>query len=384
METSISIGKNDISPLITYVENHKDSFTKRPLCAIDALVLAQVSYLRLDCMVGDFAHDHIPIRSLLKSEFFEYLCEDTFAPENSLLLLYAVCASPRFRDVKMGFHVNVVSKESEEQFSATTFVLPTDECVIGFRGTDSTMIGWKEDLNMTFLFPIPSQTEALKYVNEVADVVNMPIYITGHSKGGNLAAYGYSFASLEIKQRVVNVYNFDGPGFPQDIVQGEQYKQGAEKIIKFMPEASIIGLFLESTTGVNFIKSTGFSLLSHDLFTWQIEGAQFVKGEKLTRNMQRADKKINQWVYELDLEQRQIFVGAMFSIVYALDVKSSDQLAPALIKNRKKVLEILHDMDIDTATCVKESLKCLVGISSFASRSPKEQLDKFASMFSQE
>ena len=41
------------------------------------------------------------------------------------------------------------------------------ECYIAFRGTDLTIAGWKEDLNMSFM-TVPSQKEAVAYTERTA------------------------------------------------------------------------------------------------------------------------------------------------------------------------------------------------------------------------
>ena len=56
---------------------------------------------------------------------------------------------------------------TEEQFSALEIVLGKKESFISFGGTDDTLIGWKEDFNMCFLSPIPAQTDAKAYLEDV-------------------------------------------------------------------------------------------------------------------------------------------------------------------------------------------------------------------------
>ncbi|MBQ4011467.1 MAG: DUF2974 domain-containing protein, partial [Erysipelotrichales bacterium] len=48
--------------------------------------------------------------------------------------------------------------------------------------------------------------------------------VTGHSKGGNLAVYASVFAKEEVKERILDVYSNDGPGFLKPIISSDEYK----------------------------------------------------------------------------------------------------------------------------------------------------------------
>ena len=112
------------------------------------------------------AHDRactvrgIALHELLRAEDFDEMFGSTWDVQGSRDLLFAVCASPRFRCARLTDFRFKTDKVSEEQFAAMTFRLPDGTSYVAFRGTDSTVVGWKEDFNMTFLSPVPAQEEA--------------------------------------------------------------------------------------------------------------------------------------------------------------------------------------------------------------------------------
>lgn len=354
------------SPLVDYVKTNMETFETDELNEVDALVFALLSYLRLEKYVPEFesVDQWVKIRTLYRLEEFEQLTDKNNFQEPDKELLCWVCASPRFRDIEINFHTDKYNVEKQEQFSATTFRLPKGEIVLGFRGTDSTIIGWKEDFNMTFLFPVPSQKSALKYVERVAELTgDEPIYLVGHSKGGSLASYGYAFASREIKDRVKLVYNLDGPGFPKDIGSDTDFIKDEAKIIKIMPEGSIVGVLLENINNVTVIKSYHISMLQHFPYSWNIVGKEFVRCDNPTLSVTTAEKTINQWVYQWEPEKRKTFIETIFEVISSIDAEHITELIPQLVKNRNNALETLKNIDDETAECIKEIMNNLVQLS---------------------
>lgn len=153
-------------------------------------------------------------------------------------------------------YINKIDSESEKQFSAITILMPDDTIYISFRGTDNTLIGWKEDFNMTFQTKVPSQLDAVQYVKQIAKKYKNLIRIGGHSKGGNLAVYAASFCSKTIQERIINVYNNDGPGFHEDVINNIEYKKMLPKVHTYVPQSSIIGRLLYHEENYTVVQST--------------------------------------------------------------------------------------------------------------------------------
>lgn len=162
----------------------------------------------------------VPLRDLLRAENFPTMFTG-LNPEKIKRNLFALAASPRFREVEVGLYLSKFDEALETQFAAMTFVYRDLFAFVGFRGTDESITGWKEDFNMAYAEPVPAQDQALRYLNEVATLVPQPLIIGGHSKGGNLAEYASLRAPAVVQDRIVCVYNLDGPGFKNNMAAHE-------------------------------------------------------------------------------------------------------------------------------------------------------------------
>ena len=158
-----------------------------PLCDVDAVVLSRLSYLPLDGLVPpDGATVGALMRQLLTSKPPLLLPEDgRFIP--------ALAASQRFCEMRIMDYVNQIDLESQTQFAAITVALGDGRHFVAFRGTDGTLVGWKEDFNMAFTCPVPAQRLAAHYAASAMLRFPGEFLLGGHSKGGNLAVYAAAF-----------------------------------------------------------------------------------------------------------------------------------------------------------------------------------------------
>lgn len=355
--------------LLEYIELTLETWDKSPFNEIDALILSQLTYLNVDRLVPDLQEDKpwVPLSFLYKAEEFEHMVTQTLTPQLNIQLLQLLCASPRFRDIKLNFQSNKYDKDTEEQFSALSFQLTENLSVVAYRGTDLTVTGWKEDFNMFFISPVPSQLSAVAYLEEVAPKLTGDIYLTGHSKGGNLAVYSSAFCENTLHHRIKLVYNLDGPGFPTDILECSDYIQDHEKVIKIVPEGSMIGILFENAKDPIIIKSHNLSFLQHDPFSWKCDTHHFIKSPKFTNHIQHLDKTLNQWVYELDISQRKTLVDTLFTVISSMNIETIDEFSSFITSEKEMVLKTLKEIDPHTSQCIKEMMQRLIEIS-FKSR----------------
>ncbi len=357
--------KQNTITIIEYVRTQMKTFAEHPFNEIDSLIFAQLSYVNLDRVAPFLSEDKpwVPLSAMYKAEEFDALVKLTFNPDWNTPLIAALCASPRYRDVLMNYFVDKYDRETEEQFSAIAFQLPTGEVLVTYRGTDATMIGWKEDLNMMFQSPVPSQLSASAYLEEIATKTEGSLYIAGHSKGGNLAVYSAMHADNDILDRIISVYDLDGPGFPGDSIQMKNYKLVEAKIVKIIPEGSMVGIIFDSIGDVKIVKSTMHSIMQHFPFTWKISGEKFAYTDKLSLNARNLDKTLNTWVNELDFEQRKMLVETIHSIVEATKAEHMQDFAYYALRERDAILNLLKDMDEQTSDCLKEILRRFIKMS---------------------
>jgi len=197
-------------------------------------------------------------------------------PDTISKMLRKLMTSPRFRNMTLNGYTALLDDSIEQQFAALTIDLGNGSIYISFRGTDDTIVGWKEDLNMGFLEEIPSQKQAVEYVARVArQYSDKTIRIGGHSKGGNLAVYSAAKSSGEIQERIVAVHNNDGPGFAWDISETPGHKRIASRIHTILPQTSVVGMLMEHEKRYQVVHSTYDGLYQHDGFSWQVLGTQF-------------------------------------------------------------------------------------------------------------
>lgn len=158
----------------------------------------------------------VPLRDLLRAENFPTMFTG-LNPEKIKRNLFALAASPRFRAVEVGLYLSEFDPAREMQFAAMTFFYRDMFAFVGFRGTDESIVGWKEDFNMAYAMPVPAQDQASRYLAAAAPYLPERIIVGGHSKGGNLAEYAALHAPADVQNRIVRVYNLDGPGFKEDV-----------------------------------------------------------------------------------------------------------------------------------------------------------------------
>lgn len=304
------------STMLTYVREAFDSFAERPLGEVDSIVFAWLSYYRLNAALKRAATwEGIALSELLRAEDFEQMFGTSWDPEASRDLLFAVCASPRFRAARLCGWRYKTNAEEEEQFAAMTFRLPTGATYVAFRGTDSTIVGWKEDLNMAYLCPVPSQVEAAAYLEEALRALDGPVYVGGHSKGGNLAVYAAAQCPVALQGRIVRVFSHDGPGFDDAFLASSGFLALQGRICKTIPKSSVIGLIMDDGSQAEVVESDGVSVFQHNPFLWEVEGNAFKRADGLTASARYLATTIASWMARFTPEERGRFIDTLFGVI---------------------------------------------------------------------
>lgn len=291
------------------------SLSKIPLNEIDALVLSTLSYLDFEGLVKEKVEEGTSLLHIAKAYEKMESTEGKYRVKNDLKLLQAAAATERFGNLKFTFYRNRYDEKKETQFAAVTSILDENTAVIIFRGTDLTLAGWKEDFNMSFMDLVPAQEEAVCYVEEFSKEWKGNFYITGHSKGGNLAVYGAVKCREEIKDRILRIYNQDGPGFSKKFLEQEAYQKILPKIITYVPHSSVVGMIFEHEEQYQVVKSKQFGLLQHDPYTWELEGPAFILMEEITESSKLIDQVLKRWLEEMTIEERGDFVDTIYEIL---------------------------------------------------------------------
>ena len=304
--------------LFGYLGSELRGLGELPLSDVDSLVLSCLSYLRLPEEAAQArTHRGLPVRELFRAEWLRQMTHGLWDPEGMARLVACVAASPRFRDVRLCDYVDEFDEDAEKQFSACTLRFSSGDAYVSFRGTDNTLVGWKEDLSMAFATNVPSQRAAVAYLGRVAPTVTGRLFVGGHSKGGNLAVYAASVCPDEVAARLERVFSHDGPGFTAETLSDARWEARSHLVSKTVPRSSFVGMFLERQEDYVVVESSATGLGQHDPFSWVVEDGSFVEVERIARGMGYVDESLNQWVASLDRKEREGFVNALFSVLYA-------------------------------------------------------------------
>lgn len=348
--------------LFDYLDWRGDlTFQQAPFNLVDNLILSCLGYVVLDSIVSGFDCDSM-ITVKETADLFVQLPErvkNLRVPEDETLLV-SMGKSKRFGALQLLYHVQQLDREAEKQFAAITINLGDGSHYVAYRGTDLSITGWKEDFNMTFRSGVPAQQEAVRYLQRVAEITTGPLYVGGHSKGGNLAAFAAAFVKPEVQQRILAVYNNDGPGFLEDVIESAGYKAICQKIQTFIPQTSLFGMMLEHAEPFTIIESSGHFIMQHDPYSWTVLGPDFIYLEQVTASGRFLDQTIRGWLANLSSEQREQFVDALFDIVTVEETDNLQDLAKLWLRNGGELLKTLRNVDEETAEMMRRTLKLLV------------------------
>lgn len=327
---------------------------------IDSLILNRFSYFPLDNIMKE--NEKVSIKELSKR--FEKEDEDKMVIlwKDDANLFPIMGKSKRFGEMIALEYINKIEPETEKQFSAITVILPDNTIYVSYRGTDNTLIGWKEDFNMSFRSHIASQLSAKEYLKNIAKKYpDKKIRIGGHSKGGNLAVYASIFANSEVKKRIINVYNNDGPGFNEDITNTEEYKESIHKVITYIPQDSIFGMLLNHEEKCTVVQSAEKGVMEHDVYSWQVIGKKFVVLKEVTSGSKLIDKTITNWLKDLDLGTREQVIDIVFEIINSTEARTISELKLSLMKNAKIILASYKHIEPENKKMITATITALLG-----------------------
>lgn len=351
--------------VLDYLKKYGDcSFQDMPMTEVDSLALCQLSYLKFDGMVPGLrdGKPSVPLKSLVEHPDFEQLFADIRYEKVNRALFANMLEGKRFGGLKLNCYVNVIVQKWETQFSAVTFVLEDGTVYVAFRGTDESIVGWKEDFNMAFLSPVPGQELSVEYLNTVACRIRDPFYMGGHSKGGNLAVYSAMNCEQEVRDRILKIYSMDGPGFRPEVLKEGKFDLIADRVVKILPHSSLVGMLFESNMNFQVVESKTFGLLQHDPYTWKVEDAHLVRADALYERRKQMDNTLNEWILSLDEQQLRIFVDTLFQVISASEADNLIDFTAEWRRSMNGIVGALKDIDEETAGILKKIVKSLFEI----------------------
>lgn len=292
---------------------------------IDSLVFSLLSYVELKDIVPDKKNEYIYLDAAIDIYLDKYknvnLKDENWLFPNCYKLMKSLKNSLRYKNLKLYYYKEIINDTT--QFSGITIRI--DKITyISFRGTDSSIIGWKEDFELIYKYPIESQNMAARYLDETINFFDRNIYLGGHSKGGNLAMYAYMYGNKNYKKRIKYVYNLDGPGFSDEVINTDLYKDLTTKLITVVPTYSVIGMILENKNYI-VVNSQERGLWAHDGFSWQVFGGFFTEST-LSKKSLRQKENLKKILEKMTIQEKEEFVTNTFNIFKRLGIEYTSQI----------------------------------------------------------
>lgn len=346
--------------IIEYVEkNGIYDFSQVPFGEVDSLVISQLSYLKFEGIVPGPSEnkDGIVLSDIVKSEKYDSIYHDERYREINSRFFNALCKSIRFGRLILNNFLDVIDASLDIQFSAMTVEDDKEFKYVVFRGTDDSLIGWKEDLNMTFKTPVPAQKYSVKYLEKVASYLEGDFIVGGHSKGGNLSVYAAMNCSDEVRDRIIRIYSHDGPGFITELLEDSCYDKIKDRIVKFVPKSAVVGLFgnVEDYIVVDCEK---MGVKQHNPYNWIIEGFEFKKTEHIGKISSMQAEAINNWSKEMTKEKWALLSDQIFGVFEKAGVTNLNDFNEDFWGTLSRVRLATETIDNET----KEQIKGIFGM----------------------
>lgn len=269
-------------------------------CSFEEVGFNQMDAMLFACLV------YLPIKSFSENksykDFVSYaytFYKDDYSgvmKPSSFALLNKIKTSKRYENIIISNFKNI--RNNDTQFGAMS-VRFNDNLLIAFKGSDSSLISWIENLRLNYQYPTYTQSKGIKYAKDNILDSDKKVYLVGHSKGGNLAMCAGMEIPSGLRDKVKVIYNFDGPGFLKKEYD-KKFNLIKEKVVNIVPTGSVVGMCLYND---NFksVKSKDLAFGEHYPVGWGVFGEFFVKTslsrvskqihEMTTTNLEAVDKK---------------------------------------------------------------------------------------------
>lgn len=339
------------------------SFEQSQFNEVDNLILACFSYVKLDGISAVTKQKGIGLKKLTK-EFMKLHTMKELEADKSFIrlapfMMMEMAKSVRFGKCVVRNYVNDIVTEAEQQFAAMEIVLEDGTSYVSFRGTDDTIIGWKEDFNLS-TGVVPAQKRAIEYLQKISEHTDGMLRVGGHSKGGNLAIYG-SVMCKSAHEKILEIYSNDGPGFSREFQELPETKEMMPKIIRIIPEYSIIGTLLEHEKEPVIVASSSKGLLQHDAFSWEVQGPALVRRDSLNKTALRFIEILHKWIDGMDTEQKRLLIEDLFATLQASGYENLSEVQSGGLKSLAAMVKRVEKFAPESRGMMQELLTAICG-----------------------
>lgn len=352
--------------IVTYIQREQRTFSEFPFNAVDSLICSTICYFDFDqaAVHPSSGSEHVLMHDIVALTDWDILSQGSWLEDakETKAFLAALMASRRYRALSTAFYANEFSNLVEKQFCAVTFFLDEGVTYLAFRGTDGSFAGWKEDFNLCFKHVIPSQRSAASYISGVASATQGPLFVGGHSKGGNLAEYAALVCEEPVFCRIEGIYNHDGPSFLEDPSPRIDEECFTTRLHKTVPESSAFGMILERRSGYTVVQSSALSVFQHSPFSWKVEGNAFIVQEALNKSAVFFDSALDTWLRGKTTEERERFIDTIFELFVSTEANSWPEFQKELLANARKIVGSSGKLDPETRRFLLSTIGSLAGV----------------------
>ncbi len=343
--------------IIQYVKAFGNKkFSELPFNEVDALIFAELAYVNFDLAIGEYEFKKLKnLKIENKKKFYEGSVDSFFNRQLVELMIKSV----RYRNVKIGYCRQMVDRKKALQFFAMTLIMPDHRGYIAYRGTDTSLNGWKEDMLLAFQNHMPGQEKAVEYIKTATTLFTGNFFVGGHSKGGNLAIWATLNMGEELEPRLVQAYSFDGPGFRKDITKMKSFERLQSRMTKFLTTHDMIGVVYNNAPNPKIVYSDGILLGGHDPFFWSVNRRDhtFLYTKDRSILSKGSEEALMNWLKKESDESKKLAVHVIFDLfgecktVYDLLLNGF-----RLLFNSKKVIEGYSEEDRENAKQIFKQL----------------------------
>lgn len=333
--------------ILDYVRWRGDlTLDREPFNSLDAGLFAAFAYLPFDSSVKGHTLEAATKRLIQKKTLIH---SDKLEAE-------LVNLSDRYKNMHFLDWSHLSQKKPPVQFTAMTIELDSETILVAYRGTDGSMVGLNEDVDMSYQPEIFGQSVAADYLDKMAQAYpDKKIYTLGHSKGGNFAAYALYAASPSLQDRVIEAYSFDGPGFMKEMYNQIEFQRVIPKMMTYVPEGSIFGMMLDHPERVIVVKSRMKHLMKqHNPLHWEVARNSFVMAPGLSNASRIIRSTFISWNTKIPREKHEAFWLAFFTALESQKITEASQLTTNKIRGAIQFSHAYLALDPDARLIANE------------------------------
>ena len=316
--------------LIDYLEKVENlTFDQEPLNILDKVCINEIGYLTYekwltasDLKKSINLHDFAEGKELNPDYSF-------MVTKERVELAEAIVRSRRFASLSLSNYRSVLDKEVEKQFAAMIFSLSElDYHQLVFRGTDDSVIGWKEDFQLTYSREIPAHRSAMTFLEDHLPNLSGRTTVSGHSKGGNLALYSAVQSSTALREKIAELLLLDSPGLMKSLLEKPSYQELKAKMIVIRPQDSVVGVMLYWDRPAQLVAAEGIGFAQHNALTWEVDLTtnDFVYEDQPTELSQRLEETFQEWIEALPSQELKQVCDLVFDTILDSGIESLDDI----------------------------------------------------------